>query len=240
MKLAFIDLETTGTDPHAHAPVQIAGLLVNGSREDSFDLRVRPRPGAAVEQAALNVHGLAEEQIQAYPEPAKVHAELTDLLAKHVDRYDRADKFHFIAYNAGFDADFLRAFFKHAGDPYFGSWFWWPPVDVAVLAMDRLAEERHRLPDFKLGTVASHLGLEPDGDLHDALVDIRLTRRVWERVSDVGQKMVLDREREQQEDEDAHRAAAEIERAEQDRWAFERAQDEAAADAERFQGGPDG
>lgn len=181
MKLFFVDTETTGIDPFRHAVVQIAGLIeVAGVEKERFDFRVRPMPGDAIDEEALRVNGLRREEVLKFPPPREVHRQVTVLLQKYVDQYKRNDKFFFIGYNTRFDSDFLRRFFEKAGDKYFGSWFWAPPIDVMTLAAFVLAPERDRLPNFKLPTVAEYLGLKATGSLHDAQVDIELTRQLYD------------------------------------------------------------
>jgi DNA polymerase III subunit epsilon len=49
-----------------------------------------------------------------------------------------------------------------------------------VLASNYLKAERHLIQDFKLKTVAKHLGIEVDETkLHDAKYDIYLTREIF-------------------------------------------------------------
>ena len=84
--------------------------------------------------------------------------------------------------NASFDNQFLRAWFTQCGDNYFGSWFWYPPIDVMALAGIRLMHVRHELKDFKLGTVCEYFGIKPQGELHDAYVDIDLTEKLYRKL----------------------------------------------------------
>jgi DNA polymerase III epsilon subunit-like protein len=88
-----------------------------------------------------------------------------------------------VGYNARFDADFIRSFFEKCGDQYFGSWFWFPPIDVMNLALIKLMDKRATMPNFKLATVANVLGLEPEGRLHEAHADIRLTQQIFNNLT---------------------------------------------------------
>lgn len=107
---------------------------------------------------------------------------LEGLLGRFVDRYDQTDKYHFLAYNARFDADHLRRWFEKCGSPFFGSWFWAPPIDVMSIAAVVLMSERPKLKNFRLATVASHLGISTPGPEHDALADVELGQRVFQAV----------------------------------------------------------
>lgn len=104
------------------------------------------------------------------------HLELMEVFSKHVDRFTKWDKFHFIAYNAKFDYDFMREFFLRCGDKFFGSWFHFPYRDIMQLAGEVFEADRPHLPNFKLETLASHLCLNIEA--HKAESDIEVTRKI--------------------------------------------------------------
>src|SRR3990167_10551452 len=148
-KLCFFDVETTRTDPRLNGIIQIAGMtctLNDGKLEEgeSFNLRVRPHLADTIEDAALEVNGVTREMLagEEYRDPKEVHRWLEKIFGRHVDKFDRADKFFFVGYNARFDYDFLRAFFEKCGDKYFGSFFHFPPVDVMNMAVVHLLGQR--------------------------------------------------------------------------------------------------
>jgi DNA polymerase-3 subunit epsilon len=186
MKLCFLDIETTGARPvELFAIIQIAGVICGRDEKgalteiDSFDFTCAPYPKDQVDLEALEVNGRTFEQILAYDAPKSVHAKLTAVLGKHVDKFDPKDKLFLVAYNASFDTDHLRAWFTKARDSYFGSWFWTPSIDVMTLSAHHLMRERRRLDNFKLGTVCSYLGIEL-ANAHNALADVRATKAVYE------------------------------------------------------------
>lgn len=182
-KLIFIDVETTGIATNAGL-IQLAGVIdIAGQPKKYFDYLIRPFADDTISDDALAVTGSTREQLMHYPEPMEVYQKFIRLLEQHVDKYNRNDKFHFIGYNARFDADHLRAWFKKNGDKYYGSWFYFPPIDVMNLAAVSLMHERSKLPDFKLTTVAKVCGLDFDpAGAHDALFDIKLTERLFWKV----------------------------------------------------------
>ena len=184
-KIAFIDLETTGTKFWKNGVHQISGIIdIDGRIEDHFDFKVQPNPQAIIEQEALKVAGVSRETIMAYPPMGDIYGELVAKLKKYIDKYNKADKFHFAGYNAGFDNSFLRAFFVQNGDKYFGSYFWSGTIDVMVLAYDLLKQDRPEMENFKLVTVAKYLGLEvEEKNLHDATYDVTLTREIYQFIN---------------------------------------------------------
>lgn len=179
-KLCFIDTETTGTDPKKHGLIQLAGIIVVGGSElESFDFRPAPFESDVIDDSALAVNGVARDGLAKLEKPSIVHDAFQTILGGHVDKFEKRDKFFFVGYNASFDMDFVRAFFVKCGNVYFGSWFFFPPIDVMNLAAVRLMDERPMMLNFKLGTVADALGLKTEGALHDALTDVRLTKELF-------------------------------------------------------------
>ena len=181
MKIIYIDVETTGLGCPESGLVQLAGAVeLDGEVVERFDFRMRPFPGDAVSDEALAVNGLTRKDLEGYEDPAVVFRAFLGLLGKYVDRYDRTDKFHMVAYNAVFDAEHLRAWFEKNRDCYFGSWFWHPPLDVMGMAAFVLTTRRHTIADFRLPTVAGALGFDVDEKrMHDAGYDIVLTRKLF-------------------------------------------------------------
>lgn len=184
----FFDLETTGVDLKKHGIHQIAGCFeVNGEVVEQFNIRVAPNPKAIIEQEAMTICGVAEEQIRAYPEMGGVYREFCQMLSKYVERYSKTDKIWLVGYNnRSFDDNFLMAWFVQNQDTFFGAWFWTDSLDVLVLASQYLINRRREMPNFKLMTVARELGIDVDESrLHDALYDIELTRAVYRIVTGI-------------------------------------------------------
>ncbi len=185
-KYVLIDTETTGTDPVKNGIIQLSGIIVverpgdESNGEASFDLKMQPFPADIIEDSALAVTGTTREELATRMLCFDGYKEFLRLLGRHISKFDRHDKAWMVGYNVGFDDSFLRQWFQKAGDKYFGSWFWWPPIDVAVLAAMKLRDRRADLPDFKQGTVAEALGIEVDKTpLHDALYDIGICRQIY-------------------------------------------------------------
>lgn len=200
-KLLFIDVETTGTDPERHGLTQISGCVQLGDQVvEEFDWYVRPFSHDAIEEAALAVTGMDRRQFlppdhpnhlavagQDFLDPGDVYARLTQMLGRYADKFNKSDKFHFVGYNAhSFDMPFMRRFFEKHNDRYFGSWFWYPCLDVMLVWAQILQLSRAELPNFKLATVARHCGIKVDDTrLHDSHYDIELTRDLWQRARSI-------------------------------------------------------
>ena len=176
------DLETTGVNVKKHSIHQIAGYIErNNIIIEEFNFEVRPNPKAKIDSKALATCNVTEEQILAYPEMVIVYRQLTKLLAKYVNKFDKTDKMHLLGFNNhNFDDVFLRAWFVQNKDEFFGSWFWPDSLDAMVFASQYLLDRRHQMPSFKLHRVCKELGIQVDGSrLHDAMYDIYLTRQVY-------------------------------------------------------------
>ena len=181
-KICFIDLETTGLDKDKNGVIQIAGRLqVEGEFVETFNFDVQPFTNDDISDQALAVNGKTLNDLMGFEKPQAVHRQFTALLGKHVDNFDRRDKFHFCGYNSqGFDMPFTRKWFEKCGDKYFGSLFWSASIDVMPIWAFILRKERHKMKNFKLATVAKHAGIEVDPDrLHDAMYDIDLTIELY-------------------------------------------------------------
>jgi DNA polymerase-3 subunit epsilon len=182
MKLFFYDLETTGLDSQKNAIHQMSGkIVIDGVEKTTFNFKVRPFIGALIDETALKIGHVTEEQIMLYPSCHQNYIAFVTLIQKYVNRFDTGDKFHLVGYNnASFDNHFLRNFFKVNKDDYFGSYFWSDSIDVMVLASHYLKKDRHNIYDFKLKTVAKWLKIEVDAKrLHDAEYDIELTEKIY-------------------------------------------------------------
>ena len=188
-KLLFIDTETTGLFAPGAGLVQVAGIVeIDGQEVEEFNLWCRPFPGDLLNKEALDVIGKTREELAALPDPADAFRELLDVLDRHIVRYSKKDKFFMIAYNASFDADHLRAWFKKCGHEYFGAYFWTPPLCTMTLAGIALRQSREALPNFKLATVAEAMKIKTNGNHHDALTDVRLNAEIWRRLLRVAEK----------------------------------------------------
>lgn len=187
IKLFYEDTETTGTNPYKNGITQIAATIYfltddgKYEKKDEFNFKVRPFDDDVIDDKALEITGVTKEEIMNYNRPQAVYKDLVAKLSEHCDKFNKQDKMFFVGYNSRFDYDFLRQFFEKNGDKYFGSFFFFPSVDVMNVAIVHLIEQRHILPNFKLATVAEYLKIETEGKFHDAMKDIETTRLIFEK-----------------------------------------------------------
>jgi DNA polymerase-3 subunit epsilon len=188
MKLVVIDTETTGAvyqgnDPHD--VVQLAGIIViDGKPVEAFSFKCAPHFPENYEDEALFHTKTTMEELRLRPEPKGVYAEFISLLHKYRNRYDKTDRFFFVAYNAKFDFDMMNVWANRCGDKYFLGNFWSPPICVMQIAAYQLMEVRAQLPNFKLETVCKFVGVPFNSDeAHDALYDIQKTYKLYKMLT---------------------------------------------------------
>lgn len=183
MKTIFIDVETTGTDDKRHGIIQLSAIVeVNGQEMDRIDLLIRPHAGDDIDDKALEVNKRTRAEILEFDTSLSQYLKFVSLLDNYIDKYNKQDKFHFIGYNSRFDDGFLRAWFAKAQNNFYGSYFFWPSIDVANMAAVHFMEDRKEFKDFKLMTVAQIAGIEIDeSKAHDAMYDVEITRELYRK-----------------------------------------------------------
>lgn len=186
MKLFFCDVETTGVTSNS-AIVQFAGIYNDTEKniEEEINITIKPHDGADISLKAFEVNGLSEKIVSSYEDSKKRYLEILSFLSSKVSKFDKSDKIHFIAWNGLFDYTKLNEMFLRNGNKYMGSYFANPSIDLKQLVNLDLLKSGKRPSNgvgyFNLEFAMNHYGIKkPDGDLHDAMVDIRLTKLIWD------------------------------------------------------------
>ena len=181
-KILYFDVETTGLSPSKDSIHQMAGIVeIDGVVVEEFDIRMKPINYTELPETYVTpVGGITKAMMAEYKPNSAGFAEFKQILNRHVNKYDRTDKFFIAGYNCqAFDMQFLRALFDRNGDTFFGTYFWSSSFDAMNIATFFMHAYRKNMPNFKLETVAKALGLEVDGPgFHDAMSDIRITRQI--------------------------------------------------------------
>ena len=184
-KKLWIDLETSGLDKHRHSVLQVAGIVdIGGKIKKRFEFKVRPIKGSAISKKALEVNGFNLDQIKTWQHPKKGLQKFINICGKYVDLNDSTDRFTLFAYNATFDYQFLRVWTERLKYRFFNNMIWYPPVDILSEAMLYLGDDqRYKIKNIKQVTLAKYLKIDFDEDaLHDASVDIDLTRKIYQKI----------------------------------------------------------
>lgn len=178
MKILYFDTETTGTNAQKHEIVQLAGILeIDGVVVEEFNYRCQPTMWDNIDPEALEVTHKTIEELKTYDRPQTVYSQFRAMLDRYVDKYNREDKVYPAGHNVGFDIEFLQAFFKRHGDPYgIGSYQNWRFLDTRIMANYLCAYGLITPKTVTLGELCKIYSIPLDA--HDALNDIRATRKL--------------------------------------------------------------
>jgi len=180
-KILYFDVETTGIDCHRHGIIQLSGMFeINGAIHSEFDFKIKPFEWDHVDDEALLVTGYTRDQLKTFMDPWRAFQEFELILKKHIDKFDRSDKFYPAGYNVRFDLDFLNMFFKKNRNVYFGSFCNWKALDVLALAHYLDSTGKLKLPNYKLATICEYFAIPIKA--HDSLSDIKATREVLKKL----------------------------------------------------------
>ena len=181
-KILWLDLETSGLDPHRHAIIQLAAIVDagDGVQLGELDLRIRPFKGSLVSRETLEKTGITMDDLRSdrYMDPSDAHEEFTAFMKRWVNPYDREDKFVIGGKQIKFDIEFLRRHFEKLEDAYYGSWFHYPSLDLEHLIAEYLVEGGPALPNYRLETLCKMFDIE-SSSFHDAMHDVKATMEIY-------------------------------------------------------------
>ena len=182
-KICYLDCETTGKDASRHAMIELALIVDKDGRTVGTETyTMAPFDQDEIDPEALEVNKRTVPEIRAFNDPVEMWHQITAFLRQFVDPYDKADKLQPAAYHGGFDIDFLKALWRKADHKdsgiYFGSYFNYRLLDPARLLPWLVATGQLNLPDYKLGTVCAHYGIELGDAAHGAAADTIATREL--------------------------------------------------------------
>lgn len=192
-KYCFIDTETTGTDVKQNHIFQISARITDSDLNtlEKINLTFRPHSLEHTEAGALEKTKMSLDHLNALPmHSGEAYCEFINMCSRHVQKFNKKDKMHFVAYNAAFDSDFMRQWFYINGDSYFGSWFWNPPICVMQSAAWFTQRVRGALLNFQLGTVCNAAGLGWDETAaHNADYDVGKTVELFRYLTENNPKL---------------------------------------------------
>lgn len=187
MKLCFVDTETTGTNSKENSIFELAAIIdIDGEYSGRFCENAKPFDGDVISKEALDKTGKAEEEIWSYSnDQGDLKLLYQKWLEEFVDPMDKTDKLHLVGYNAEFDYRFMRTLWEELEDKYFGSYFWFPYIDMMTILGWAMIKQRSELKNFKLYTIAHSMGVDVDPDkLHGAMYDCRLVRKLYYKMEE--------------------------------------------------------
>lgn len=184
MKLLWLDTETTGLNKDKCDITQIAGIvIIDGEEKERFDFHCQPVNWENIEPVALEKTNMTVEKLKTFPMPQEVYTNFVALLDKYIDKYNKEDKFYMAGHNVQFDFEFVKTLFKKMGSDYFGSYFFYKTVDLMAFCTILHTAGLINLTSWSLESIAKYLEVPFDSNLHDAAVDIDLTRKCFCRLA---------------------------------------------------------
>lgn len=184
MKILYFDTETTGIDPKVNEIVQFAAIVeIDGNVVEEVNWRCQPTNWEAINPDALKTTGLTLEKLREFGPPQEMMKNIRSLFDRHIDKFNKADKFYPAGHNVQFDLDFLQAFWKKHGDTYgTGSYQNWRCLDSRILANFFIMRGKLDVPDVKLSTLCEKFGIAIQA--HDAMSDIHATRELVRKMAE--------------------------------------------------------
>ena len=178
MIYTYIDVETTDLYPKKSSIFQLSGFIKSPAGYDEFNIKMRPYKGETITEGASERTGKLQEELITYPDQSLGYEEFMSIMHKHNPNPSYTYRSFFIGYNSSFDCDFVRDWFLFNNNPDFTKYFYFPPIDVMHIANFALIGERQYLKNFQLSTVYKYLTGEALTDAHDAMADIKATKRI--------------------------------------------------------------
>lgn len=190
MKRLFIDLETTGVDPHNNSIIEIAAILVEDGKilsqfeEKCFD----PLP-KKVDLGALKVNKVKPSTIReslTKETPYKSAAVVVESLAEWLlEKLDYGERVEIAGQNPHFDSAFLKATFERYGYTGWSSIFSHRLLDTNSIVQPLIEVGILDLKDIpktggSLQRIATALNIKFNEDkLHTAMEDAKLSMEVY-------------------------------------------------------------
>ena len=179
----ILDTETTGLEPASgHRIIEIGCIELKDRRSTEHVLHHFINPEREIEQAAIEIHGITEEQLEGEP----VFADIADRFIEFVRDSE------VIIHNAPFDVAFINAELSRLGDQ-------WGTLEDYCSITDTLvmARELHPGQRNSLDALSTRYQVDIARNLHGALLDARILLDVYLAMTGGQSSLLLDAEEEQ-------------------------------------------
>ena len=166
MRIAYVDTETTGTNPAIHELWEIAYVIEEDGREvTNRSFFVTPQRLEIAEPRALEIGGYWERK----PDPMAFSGPFPDQVAEIVA--DELRDVRFASCNVAFDTAFVRAFLLEHRQPV--TWHY-SPIDVKSVCYGAWPETF----GWKTDDLLRHAGRLEDDKRHEARHDAYMARHL--------------------------------------------------------------
>ena len=183
MRQVILDTETTGLEPASgHRIIEIGCIELKDRRKTDRILHYFINPEREIEQEAIEIHGITEEQLEGEP----VFGDIADRVIEFIRDSE------VIIHNAPFDVAFINAELSRLGDE-------WGRLEDYCRVTDTLVMARELHPGQKNSLDALSLRYQVDvaRNLHGALLDARILLDVYLAMTGGQSSLLLGEEQEQ-------------------------------------------
>jgi len=171
MRKLWLDVETTGLDATTNGIIQLA--CIDDETNDKFSIDIKPFKGCVYDKGAEEVHGISEKTISKYTPEHEAVLSFIEWLDKIKGN---GGQFSIAGYNSRFDMDFIVDLFKRNKIQY---WDYFNYYDVDVFALVKILDLG--VGNKKLTTICETMNVKLD-DAHDAMSDIKATRKLYKKI----------------------------------------------------------
>lgn len=183
MRQIILDTETTGLEPASgHRIIEIGCIEMKDRRKTDRLLHYYINPEREIEQEAVEIHGITEQQLEGEPVFEDVADRLIDFIRDS----------EVIIHNAPFDVAFINAELLRLGDD-------WGRLEDYCSVTDTLemARELHPGQRNSLDALCQRYGIDNSHrSLHGALLDAEILLDVFLAMTGGQSSLLLDREEE--------------------------------------------
>jgi|SRR3989344_4074448 len=171
-KLAFIDIETTGTNPDKHEIIEIGCIIATQEgreikKVEEFDIKIKPTRIADADQAALRINKYNDED---WLFAVSIKQALTTLAEKTEGAIVAGQ-------NISFDLCFLEPEYRRQGIKWGIQYY---PIDTKSIAFQRFCDN-DEIKNYSLRELCAYYGIQNE-NAHSALSDIRATFEVYKKL----------------------------------------------------------
>ena len=179
MRQVILDTETTGLEPASgHRIIEIGCIEVKDRRKTDRALHYYINPEREIEQEAVEIHGITEQQLEGEPVFEDIANPLVDFIRDS----------EVIIHNAPFDVAFIDAELSRIGDE-------WGKLEDYCRITDTLALAREMHPGQRnsLDALCQRYGIDNSNrTLHGALLDAEILLDVYLAMTGGQSNLLLD------------------------------------------------
>jgi len=186
-KIIFIDTLTTGMNTERCSIYRMGGIYTeNGVEKKRFEFRMKPFPGARISDQSLWIGGIDRSILASYPEQDKAFQQFIEMLDECVEVRNSHDKIYIAGFNsAAFDVPFIWEWFRRNGNERNRDYFHMQVIDIMSLTAFVLMDERNRMQDFKLESVARKMNIySGEGDTCDCIQNAKTCLDIYRKLKE--------------------------------------------------------